>query len=158
MKPKQERRELEQLYAQIPVSDLPCVEGCADCCGPVPAGREETRRTPKLANSVEMIDVFDAAGVLDWCATCPYVIANNGGCAVYDDRPFMCRLFGNTEIKMLKCPHGRGASKPLNETQTRSLVERYYRLIRKTGFDPIFEHHQKFWKRKRVELGGLYKF
>jgi uncharacterized protein len=124
MKSKQEKRELAELYSMIPATDLPCVEGCSDCCGPVPASREELRRGPKL---------FDA---LISCSSCPYVVKNGGGCAIYDDRPFMCRLFGASEEPQMQCPHGRGASRKLSVAATRDLTRRYLRLIKKTG-DPI---------------------
>ncbi len=103
-----------------------------------------------------MVSVFDAAGVLDWCATCAYVLENGGGCAVYEDRPMMCRIFGASEAKQLRCPHGRGSSKPLTERQTAKLLLRYHRLFKDD--DSIWDFHEKFWQRKRAELGGAYGF
>lgn len=129
MKPRQELRELRSIYDMIPKLDLPCIEGCADCCGPVMGTREEFRRAPKLLGYIEQLETFVDGNVVNWCATCPYVIPGNKGCAIYEDRPFLCRLFGATEEKGLRCPHGRGSSHPLTRNQTEKLMRRYHKLI-----------------------------
>src|SRR5258708_28093736 len=57
MKPKQERRCLRELYAQIPT--FKCIEGCTDCCGPVAASREERRAHPEFMDLRTAHDVIE---------------------------------------------------------------------------------------------------
>jgi uncharacterized protein len=145
MKPKQERRELKRLYSRIPT--FKCVEGCSDCCGPVPASREERKRGPQLMSlelAGQIVDILNAGGaspeelndapnLVEWskkgadCLTCPYVVANGGGCAIYDDRPFLCRIFGT--VPSLPCPHGAGPDRMLSTADERDIMRSYHELI-----------------------------
>ena len=73
---------LEALYAKLPPIP-PCKEGCDDCCSQVPMLPFEAERLG-----------------LDYCATpstdgkCD--LFKDGKCSVYEDRPFICRLFNAT--------------------------------------------------------------
>lgn len=145
MKPKQERRELKRLYSRIPT--FKCVEGCTDCCGMVPASREELKQAPQLMRpelAGQILDVLAAGGasaaelevapdLREWaqkgpsCLNCPYVIANGGGCAIYDDRPFLCRLFGT--VPGMPCPHGAAPERMLSLAEERDLMRAYLKLV-----------------------------
>jgi uncharacterized protein len=146
MKPKQERRRLRELYSAIPTFE--CIEGCTDCCGPVAASREERARNPELMDLETARDLMDvlirggasvqelekAPQLTAWgqagadCLTCPY--ARKGlGCAIYADRPFLCRLYGT--IPSLQCPHGRRPEKLLSNIEERRLVRSYLELFPK---------------------------
>jgi uncharacterized protein len=140
VKPKQERKELKRLYSRIPT--FKCVEGCSDCCGPVPATRQERKNAPALMEAetaLQIMDVLAAGGASTeelalapeftpaLCITCPYVIENGGGCAIYDNRPFLCRLFGT--IPAMPCPHGAGPEKMLSKAEERELMHAYHKLI-----------------------------
>lgn len=143
MKPKQERRELKRLYSRIPI--FKCIEGCTDCCGPVPASREERKLAPQLISpemAGQIVDVMRGGGASpeelkaapkmgEWafgnCITCPYVIEHGGGCAIYDDRPFLCRIFGT--IPSLPCPHGAGPERMLSAAEERDLMQSYHKLF-----------------------------
>lgn len=84
---------LERLRSNIP--SFECVPGCHDCCGPVTTSSEEMSRLP-----VKTEAQHDAAMAH---LSCPHLGAN--GCAAYDERPLICRLFGTTPN--LPCPNGR---------------------------------------------------
>ncbi len=80
------------------------------------AGRLELQKAPRLA---------------DWaygsgCLNCPYVI-EHGGCAIYDDRPFLCRLYGT--VPSLTCPHGRAPAKMLSIGEERAFMHSYLELF-----------------------------
>jgi uncharacterized protein len=146
VKHKQERRELRRLYSRIPT--FKCIEGCTDCCGPVPASREERKAAPELMRpelAQQILDILDAGGaspeelndaplLSEWakkgadCLGCPYVIANGGGCAIYDNRPFLCRLFGT--VPGMPCPRGAGPEKMLSLAEERKMMHEYLRLYR----------------------------
>lgn len=145
MKPKQERRELRRLYSRIPT--FKCVDGCTDCCGPVPVTREEHRQGAQLLSpelTGQLVDIMNAGGasseelkaspeLTQWaknmgaCLKCPYVLANGGGCAIYDNRPFLCRLFGT--VPRMPCPHGAGPERMLSIADERELMRDYLKLL-----------------------------
>lgn len=127
IKPNKERKKLAWLYKQIPASDIPCVKGCSECCGPVAATAEELKKAPRLADYRDLVSQHIA---LSGCANCPYVMENGGGCAVYDNRPFLCRLYGTTEFSSLACPHGPRSTTVLNEEQTIKLMNKYMDLFK----------------------------
>jgi len=105
-----ETMSLEDLYQQIPV--FQCLPGCTACCGPVPFTKEEWERVE---------DKRTTSGL-----TCPY--ANEAGCAIYENRPFMCRLFGTTES--LRCPLGCGPIVLLTADEARKLSQEYIQMCR----------------------------
>jgi len=102
-------KRLADLYASIPT--FTCIPGCTDCCGPVPFSKTEWARVPVKKTAT--------------CLDCPYA---EHGCTIYDQRPFMCRLFGAVDDPMLRCPHGCRPFKPLTQAQGNALTEEYIRL------------------------------
>jgi hypothetical protein len=83
----------------IPLTVLPpmrCDDGCLACCGPVLCKEHEYQAIKKYAaeNGIKPID----QGPL----TC--VWAQNGKCAVYPVRPFICSFFGHSP--RLVCERG----------------------------------------------------
>jgi Fe-S-cluster containining protein len=113
-----EKAVLKKLYKKIPSFD--CIEGCSDCCGPVPVSSVEAK---KLGIDTGITSVK--------MGTCECVYSSSEGCTVYENRPFMCRLFGAT--KNLVCPHGKEPNKPLTAEQGRRLADEY----RKLGTIPV---------------------
>lgn len=113
---------LTDLYRKIPA--MKCKAGCTDCCGPVPSSAAERRVAPKLLALDEAVHVAVSGGCLD----CAYAIA--GSCAIYENRPFMCRLFGTApEDELLRCPHGCAPDEPLTAQQAARLTGEYVRLM-----------------------------
>jgi hypothetical protein len=105
--------KLAALYAQIPA--FTCLPGCTDCCGPVPFQRREWAR------------VKDKRAAPDDRIDCPYECAS--GCAIYAQRPFMCRLFGATDEPRLTCPHGCGPAQKLSAAEAHRLTNAYLALF-----------------------------
>lgn len=99
-----------QLYAKIP--QFRCIEGCTDCCGPVPWSRYELEMAGLSAPPPELQD-----------KQCPFGL--KGGCDIHERRPLMCRLFGTVED--LRCPHGRGPLRLLSVEEGHAIVRRYKR-------------------------------
>jgi hypothetical protein len=99
------------LYAEIPA--FQCKEGCNECCGPMPAFSEwEWEQVPEKRRCITM--------------ACPY--KTEAGCAIYEHRAFICRLFGNVEG--FTCIHGFGPkpNRLLTIEQGKDLKRRYYEL------------------------------
>lgn len=97
-----------QLYRAIP--SFECIEGCTDCCGPVPWSAHELRQAGLTAPPAERVD-----------QACVFSLA--GHCGIHDRRPLMCRLYGAVED--MRCPHGRGPLVPLPAAEGHELVRRY---------------------------------
>ena len=98
----------DRLYAAIPAFE--CIEGCTDCCGPVPWSAHELKQAGLSEPPAERDD-----------QACVFSLA--GHCGIHDRRPLMCRLYGAVED--LRCPHGRGPLEPLPVEAGHELVRRY---------------------------------
>jgi len=108
-----EKSSLKKLYSKIP--SFECIEGCTDCCGPVPLTKLEAKRLNVDSNLTPTK-----------LGSCDCVYASEKGCTVYENRPYMCRLFGATED--LKCPHGKKPTKLLSSDSTNRLTNDYRKL------------------------------
>lgn len=111
-------KTIEQLYKKIP--GFRCKEGCTDCCGPVPFSKSEwdkvtDKRKPSILHPL----------------TCPYSF--HGKCDIYEQRPFMCRIFGTSIDPKLRCPHGCGPEKLFTKKQATRLTVRYIELKEEEG-------------------------
>lgn len=110
------------LYNQIP--SFSCKPGCTDCCGPVPFAKKELDAIPKNKRSG-----FRPAVEIADSASCKFVC--NGGCGIYEQRPFICRLFGATDDPRLRCPHGAGPAQPLTSKKADELTRSYMKTLGK---------------------------
>lgn len=152
MKAKVERRELQSLYDLIPEPDIPCVEGCSACCGPIVASRQELARAPALA-----IHLLDPDGLMKAlvnhsdCGTCPYITGDQH-CAVYEGRPFLCRIFGMVQDEpQLTCSYGLRTTKPLSRAFAHKLMDRYKNLLHKDKLtDQMLELNSQRWAELRA--------
>lgn len=86
-------RKIRFFRERIPAFE--CVAGCHDCCGPVTTSSEEMFELPQVS------DADRGAALANF--SCPHLAEQ--GCAAYEDRPLICRLFGTTP--RLACPHGQ---------------------------------------------------
>lgn len=120
----------KDLYAQIPT--FQCIEGCTDCCGPVPFDKFEWGQVKVKKKAKDL--------------NCPYSSA--GYCSIYDHRPFICRLFGTApEEPHLRCPHGKQPIVPLPPSQARALTDQYTTLMDDTHHGPHRETVTNILKR-----------
>jgi Fe-S-cluster containining protein len=118
---------LAKLYRKIPT--FKCIEGCGSCCGVVPWAPEEFAvvrdRLPAGTKILEFDDDYLVPMRPD-SSVCPFF---DHGCTVYDDRPFMCRLFGTARDWRLTCPHGRQPEKILTQRKAEGLRRQYTRAL-----------------------------
>lgn len=108
---ERDRQELQALYAMIPT--FTCLPGCTECCGPVPwaPAEWESMTDQRRATSLD----------------CPY--ASRQGCACYEQRPLLCRMFGAVSTPRLRCPFGRRPEVMLTEAQGHEMMGRYLALM-----------------------------
>lgn len=111
---RREGKEIKRLRLLIPTFD--CIPGCSDCCGPVPFSLWEESKLPGGQNPPPK----------PGCLDCPH--STPQGCAVYEDRPIMCRVFGTVDDPRLKCPHGRRPEKLLSKEELEEITTSYAKL------------------------------
>ena len=104
-----EKTPIQKLYEKIP--SFHCKEGCTRCCENwIQCAPEEALR----CGGFECVS-----------DRCPK-LKEHEGCTVYEDRPFLCRLFASSES--MPCPYGYGPEKPLTKEETTALLREYLRL------------------------------
>lgn len=110
---KDSLEKLHAIYKQIPT--VKCKEGCSECCGIVPFLDIEWN---KLDNPKK-----------PWFTgtTCNFL--KDGKCSIYDNRPFMCRLFATCdEEPLLRCPFKKPSKLLLSKEKSQHLKEQYSKL------------------------------
>ena len=82
-------------------TSLKCPEGCGDCCATAGVETTELEMLPvalALAGRKKADDFYQRAGEQDFEGRCVFYTATEGCgggcCAVYGQRPLICRLFG----------------------------------------------------------------
>ena len=104
-----EKTQIQKLYDKIP--SMECLEGCHECCdNHIQFAPEEGER---------------CGGFPYTSRECPY-LDEKGRCTVHQKRPFVCRIYGNSEI--MPCPHGCKGDTTLTAEETMELVREYLRL------------------------------
>lgn len=116
-----------QLYDKIP--SFKCKPGCNDCCGPIPISFHEAAQIPDGGAKIEAHyeQILKAKDLSSACMTCPH--STILGCAIYETRPLMCRLFGTVDDEKLHCPHGCRPEKMLTAAEGRIITAAYRKLF-----------------------------
>jgi Fe-S-cluster containining protein len=83
------------------------MENCGACCGIIPISKELAKRTEHLAQvkPEKIIEGDDGLYVLTKDLLCVYLNRKTKKCAIYDERPQVCRTYGI--IPALPCPYFR---------------------------------------------------
>lgn len=103
------KTEIQKLYDKIPT--FRCKEDCTDCCDNwIQYAPEEALRCGGFTETAQGCCKLD----------------KKKRCTVYENRPFICRLFASGEP--LPCPHGYGPEHPLTKEETAALLKEYLRL------------------------------
>lgn len=110
--------QIQRQYERIP--SFVCIEGCTDCCGPVPMAAAEA----------ELIELKPYEGL-----HCQY--ATDRGCSIYERRPLLCRLFGTVDHEKMRCPHGKRPDVLLTHRQGDTIMRHYLKHPRVA--DPLVE-------------------
>lgn len=112
--------KVEKMYNKIP-QVKGCRKGCSDCCGPVLCSSREFEKIPDIPE--KLAPVCDERG--ERLLVCRF--SSEKGCLVYDYRPLICRLFGAVNYKLLTCPHGAKAERPMSEPAARKMINKMIR-------------------------------
>lgn len=90
------------------VDSLHCKGLCQECCGPIPFPKRLRDEYPGMNLPGNPFRVYLKAVRLNGY-DCPFL--KEGKCSIYEKRPAICHLWGNTEE--LQCPHGCEREGPL---------------------------------------------
>lgn len=118
-----EAKIIKYLYKQIPF--FKCKEGCHDCCHDIivfTSWEWAQIRIKRIATTVK----------------CPYL--GESGCEIYEQRPFVCRIYGTTINPKMACPHGCGPAKLLSFKKEIELNLLYRQFL---NLDDILSELQK---------------
>jgi uncharacterized protein len=131
-------QRLDALYERVPADAAPCMDGCRACCGPIPLTKTEWARIKKAhphdfearqmpdKTLIAIRDVKLPNGRV--VEVCPFAQDGPLGCAVYEERPMMCRLFGTT-FKM-HCRYGYKSAPQLSRAEFEEIMQEYYAIQR----------------------------
>jgi Fe-S-cluster containining protein len=89
--------KLREIWDRLPKID--CQGFCWDSCGPIQLTRLEHKLTQRAGVTIEDSSYYQGGAALCVALTEPYK-----RCAVYDDRPTICRLWGLTDG--MRCNYG----------------------------------------------------
>ena len=102
--------ELEKLYNKIPHSE--CKRNCVECCKNI---IQFSKQELKNMNGYDFVN-----------GQCSHII--NSKCSIYSKRPFVCRLYGASEI--LRCD-ACIAERFLTKEETAELMHEYIQIKNK---------------------------
>lgn len=119
-------RELEAIYAEIP--DTPgCTGACAEACGPIVMFEGEWKRVRRAMGNRPVRYV-------EGSLRCP-MLSPTGRCMVYTQRPYICRLWGTTEV--LRCPQGCEPTRWLSRDEAMDIYRRLAELLGPKTAGPV---------------------
>jgi Fe-S-cluster containining protein len=104
-------KKYQKLYKRLPKFE--CVEGCHMCCGQIPFHPWEANKVG-IKEGLQLDD------------DCQFICKN--GCSIYEDRPFMCRLFGVVDDDRLRCHEGGKAEYQITSELAEELTTEYILL------------------------------
>lgn len=108
-------RAIEEIYEEIP--NVPgCTGACATACGPIVMFTEEWKRVKRAAGGRSVRYVKGSL-------SCP-MLSSSGRCTVYTARPYICRLWGTTEV--LACPEGCQPERWLTRDEAHEIFQRLH--------------------------------
>ena len=107
---------LDEIYAKVPT--IACKGLCHETCGPLVIGDAERERILRRHHTTLQHDEE---------LTCSALTAEKR-CAIYPDRPLLCRLWGVVKDSqvMTRCPYGCRPNRWLKNEKARRLMAKVY--------------------------------
>lgn len=98
----------------------------ADCCGPMPMERQFFMEhygniEPNIGYLLGSVPESTAVIPLTDDAMCIFLDRTKRSCRIYNDRPEVCKRFGDESHPLLFCPHMDAQGKERNRQQRRKL-------------------------------------
>ncbi len=112
--------------------EFKCIEGCTECCGPVPFTAEQWKKfKSKACEGAKIYTLGERLCAIDENMKCALLKDNR--CAVYEDRPKLCKDFGLIEgmpCAFLK-PNGNKRSEAMKKRIMRSHAKKFDETMRR---------------------------
>lgn len=134
--------EIREMMQQPPVSfknacrELIATGGCrGDCCGAIPIERSVwAKHTDK--QFVNSIAVGPPGSPLIWIiskdGSCPFLDREKFVCKIYEDRPWICRSFGNEHHESVMCPRLDKTGRKRTRSERREISRQTHRGWKET--------------------------
>ena len=119
-------QQLDALNASLP--SFECPGGCCKCCGPVPMSKMEANRLG--------LNRMYTIGKGKFGDTCEFVNEQNQ-CAVYENRPFICRFFNSAFAGVFKC-NETPVNGYLTPKEADAAMNAYFEIIVAEGYTNEF--------------------
>jgi len=119
---------VERVWAKIP-DMLDCKGLCHDSCTVISLSDAENTRIFKKHGfnlSGRIMSLLTRYRMVGGEIVCPALDKKTKRCTIYEDRPFVCRLFGTT--KTLRCQHGCRPKKWLDPFEAIELQQELEKL------------------------------
>lgn len=122
--------QIRELYDKMP--KVACKGLCWNSCGPIDMSDAERSQITSLGYEIPVFTEERsqawAAGAKDYCPALTFTARDGGiGCAVYQDRPLICRAWGVGEGN-LACPHGCETTGTLTHQEVFALVAQSFQI------------------------------
>ena len=109
---------------------LPCDKCNGDCCGPIPLSNTfvkdmwEKHNLNKVIGSIKKVKAtltrIPDRQLYYYKDTNRCVFKTDKGCSIYEDRPSICKVYGETYL--VRCPYENLDEQPVDETERKRLV------------------------------------
>lgn len=100
-----------------------CIKTCqADCCGPVPIPKETVAKFLPAQPVEHRFDLGDHLVLVAANGKCAY-LGDDHRCTIYNDRPDVCRKFGDESHVLMTCPY-QASNGRIRTRQERRALER----------------------------------
>jgi Fe-S-cluster containining protein len=102
-----------------------CLPDCGKCCGVVPMdpGLLEKFRE-RQHRAIREVKVLSSGEVLarTWDGFCTF-LSEDKRCLVYEERPYLCRVYGTHRSRKLQCPFIKPSGNPRTEAATKQFLK-----------------------------------
>jgi len=108
-----------------------CKENCGECCGIVPIKKEiwEKHKQKKQREIEEIKEIRDEVYIICEDLKCIFLREPDKKCAIYEDRPQVCRNYGIGKFDALSCPYIKPNGNPRSPAMQRRIQRQINRDV-----------------------------
>ena len=114
--------KLDEIYKKIP--NIKCKGLCHGSCNFIVIGKKEKTRLENsgIHGNFVLREDFDQTVEISGLERKCSMLSDCGKCTIYNERPFICRLFGT--VKKMACPFGCKPDRWLTDSQAKKLMNK----------------------------------
>jgi len=109
-----------------------CKDGCSDCCGNINLKKSLISKHLNKIQQIpeETLDLGDEVFPLTDDSKCIFLIRKTNKCSIYDDRPYVCRIYGTGIEPKLLCPHIKPNGNPRSEAVRKEYTDKLNEILK----------------------------